>query len=169
MSTNLLRFALLCGALVAPASFAQFSSPVRDVENPDRYAVVAICELNVQVFGNGGLCSSPFNSPDGKTVILTTLNVRCEINQDSLVPRLGKVALLRTADGAKLLAPPVGQFVTISPEYGEQGLVVTGLRIPLPPTGSGPWPLKARADVSFLKAGNGTMTCTAIAHGHYLP
>ena len=67
-------FILACAFLAPQPASAQFSTPMRDVENPARYPAFSTCVIN---YNNVQPCEAPFG-PAGKQVVITTVSLSCK-------------------------------------------------------------------------------------------
>ena len=64
------------GALSVP-SLAQYSSPMRDVENPARTPVRVLTSVNVAAMFGGSFGNPIYQVPAGKRLVIDFLSFRC--------------------------------------------------------------------------------------------
>ncbi len=86
LSQRILRgaLALTLALIVVPAS-AQFSTPVRDVENPARTPFWASATVNIPG-GFAGVLNSPIATiPDNKRLVIEQVSVRCATQTGNIV------------------------------------------------------------------------------------
>lgn len=167
---------LLCLLVAVSAALGQtFSSPVRDVENPDKNLVSASCQFDFSTATTtveNGTCQADF--PVTKAVVVTSIEVAC--HSDVTTDRFRRNGPLWAVsnDGTGLFGGTrniIGSFhqATIS-DLIEQGAELTGTRLLAKISSSSPSPF-VRTFVARVKQAPGVSNsrCYVQAHGYVAP
>jgi hypothetical protein len=116
MNTNRFKLLALAAALLAPASLhAQFSQPVRDVENPAQNATLRTGSLTMPGTVTGlGQSSQP--PPLGKRFAIESLGVVCEGAKETEMTKVVLTVRMRPSPGA---APVAAAFPIVMTRQGK--------------------------------------------------
>jgi hypothetical protein len=115
MNTNRFQLLALAAALLAPASLhAQFSQPVRDVENPAQNATLRTGSLTMPgtVTGIGQSAEPP---PLGKRFAIESLGVVCDGAKETEITKVFLTVRMRLSPGA---APVAAVFPIVMTRQG---------------------------------------------------
>lgn len=167
--------AFFCLFLASLATWGQtFSSPVRDVENPDKNLVSASCQFDFNSTNTveQGTCQADF--PVTKAVVVTSLTVAC--HSDFATDRFRRNGPLWAVsnDGGGLFGGTrnvIGSFQpAVVTDVVEQGAELTGTRLLAKVSSSSPTPF-VRAFVVGVKlaVGFSNSRCYVPAHGYVAP
>lgn len=155
--------ALVCGFLfLAATAAAQYSTPVRDVENPARSSAYGSCTMYIFVYNEtSGQCSTDFPAAIGKTFVLNTVSFRCTSNDPAV--RFANVLMDFSTPTSQRLTLPIGAANVVSEMY-QDGLA-SGLGIVVKGASANAAPgIQFRAD----KTSNGAGSCAVYFFGSIL-
>lgn len=156
--------ALFCGILLlAGTASAQFSTPVRDVENPARLATASNCVLSMGASEIESTCDVNFSAATNKTFVLNTLSIMCRSQVAAVRFGFGEISKSEPFGGSEALFVPLSAPSVA--HYMEQGSVLTGLGIVVQPSSAGVAP---SLHVRVLKTNNGAGFCKIHAYGFVL-
>ena len=156
--------AAVLSCMLAPLS-AQYSSPMRDVENPARFSVEAACgivwDTNETV---GKTCNAPFG-PAGKVVILTSVSYFC--SSETVGVRFLAIGVQSsTGNGGSIRLHPTTTQPLVSGTHVEQAATTTGLSILIPANAPQQQPTIGFGGGKVVAGG---ASCVAFFYGYYLP
>ncbi|MBS1826107.1 MAG: hypothetical protein JST93_12365 [Acidobacteria bacterium] len=161
--------------IAVPAAWGQtFSSPIRDVENPDKNLVSASCQFDFSTAATAenGSCQADFAVT--KAVVVTSIQVACHSDVPSdRFRRTGPIWAVSN-DGVGLFGGTrniIGSFhPPVISDVVEQGAEVTGTRLLAKISSSSPSPF-LRTFVTRVKQSPGTSNsrCYVQALGYVAP
>jgi len=103
---------------------AEFSSPVRDVENPAKYAISTSCLIAIPPGASSGSCQFAFGVA-GKSSIVTSVNFAC-LGENTNELRFNGPTI-NSKDGGFAFKGTFGTAVTPSAFNSEQSLFINNL------------------------------------------
>lgn len=161
----MVRFASLAVLLSTTCAWCQFSSPVRDVENPDRTAQVSTCSMQWDSANPYVSQSCVLGFSGIKPVIVETLHVSCFANQ--INGRFLSLQLSTPSLNTYFMMGAAQIFQTSMAQGGDW----SGLRLVVPPANpqSAPVLTVGLSRLAAQAGSGGGATCSLTATGHSAP